>query len=140
MSVYSASTECLQCVRWVSTVRLLSTVCSECLQCGYCLQCVYWVSKVRLLSVYSVCIECLQCVYCLQCELSVYSAYTVYSVYWVSTESLQCVLSVYSASTIYSERDGELCAKLCSENWKGMKNLEDLDLDESLILGVENWF
>jgi hypothetical protein len=32
--------------------------------------------------------------------------------------------------------DGEMCSKLCSENYKGIKNLEDLDLDGSLVLGV----
>ena len=32
--------------------------------------------------------------------------------------------------------DGEMCTKLCFENYKGIKNLEDLDLDGSLMLGV----
>ena len=50
LSVYSASTECLQCVYWVTTVRLLSDYSAS----TECLQSVYWVSTVRLLSDYEV--------------------------------------------------------------------------------------
>lgn len=32
--------------------------------------------------------------------------------------------------------DGEIGTKLCSENYKGIKILEDLDVDGSLILGI----